>query len=63
MIDIYKLSTKEIYWLSSKIEEIFGVVKATVNNKKLVDIGWVKALSNQDLTCSSKIFHIWRSAQ
>jgi len=26
MIDIYNLNTIEIYWLSCKIEEIFGVV-------------------------------------
>ncbi|KAJ8420012.1 hypothetical protein Cgig2_028730 [Carnegiea gigantea] len=49
MIDIYKLSTIEICWLSSNIEEIFGVVKTAAK---------IEALSDQDLTCSSKISRI-----
>ncbi|KAJ8426819.1 hypothetical protein Cgig2_022600 [Carnegiea gigantea] len=51
IIDIYNLSTIEICWLSSKIKEIFGI-------EDLVDIDRVKALSDQDLTCSSEITHI-----
>ncbi|KAJ8430067.1 hypothetical protein Cgig2_028779 [Carnegiea gigantea] len=58
IIDIYNLNTIEICWLSSKIEEIFGVVKTVVKIEDLVDIDRVKALSNQDLTCSSEITHI-----
>jgi len=58
MIDIYNLSTIETCWLSSRIEEIFGVVETAVKIEELVGLDWVKALSNQDLTCSSKIVHI-----
>ncbi|KAJ8433130.1 hypothetical protein Cgig2_004868 [Carnegiea gigantea] len=58
MIDIYNLSTIEICWLSSKIEEIFGVVETVVKIEDLVDIDRVKALSDQDLTGSSEITHI-----
>ncbi|KAJ8424738.1 hypothetical protein Cgig2_027771 [Carnegiea gigantea] len=58
MIDIYKLSTIEICWLSSRIDEIFGVVETTMKIKELVDVNWIKALSDQDLTCSSEITYI-----
>ncbi|KAJ8424439.1 hypothetical protein Cgig2_003897 [Carnegiea gigantea] len=58
MIDIYNVSTIEICRLSSKIEEIFGVAETAVKIEDLVDIDWVKALSDQDLTCSSEITHI-----
>ncbi|KAJ8424630.1 hypothetical protein Cgig2_032810 [Carnegiea gigantea] len=58
MIDIYNLGTIEICWLSSKIEEIFGVAEVAVKIEDLVDIDRVKALSDQDLTCSSEITHI-----
>ncbi|KAJ8420265.1 hypothetical protein Cgig2_014313 [Carnegiea gigantea] len=58
MIDIYNFSIIEICWLSSKIEEIFGVVETAVKIKDLVDIDRVKALSDQDLTYSSEITHI-----
>ncbi|KAJ8425616.1 hypothetical protein Cgig2_005295 [Carnegiea gigantea] len=58
MIDIHNLGTIEICWLSSKIEEIFGVAEAAVKIEDLVDINRVKALSDQDLTCSSEITHI-----
>ncbi|KAJ8448608.1 LOW QUALITY PROTEIN: hypothetical protein Cgig2_010495 [Carnegiea gigantea] len=58
MIDIYKLSTIEICWLSSKVEEIFGVVEAAAKIEELVDVDRVKALSDQDLTCSSEIVRI-----
>ncbi|KAJ8422972.1 hypothetical protein Cgig2_025564 [Carnegiea gigantea] len=58
MIDICKLNTIEICWLSSKIEEIFGVVETTTKIKELVNVNRVKALSDQDLSCSSKIAHI-----
>ncbi|KAJ8434749.1 hypothetical protein Cgig2_001952 [Carnegiea gigantea] len=58
MIDIYNIGTIEICWLSSKIEEIFGVAEAAVKIEDLVDIDRVKALSDQDLTCSSEITHI-----
>ena len=58
MIDIYKLSAIEICWLSSKIEEIFGVVETAAKIKELVDIDRVKVLSDQDLTCCSKIAYI-----
>ncbi|KAJ8426579.1 hypothetical protein Cgig2_001248 [Carnegiea gigantea] len=57
MIDIYNLNTIEICWLSSKIEEIFGVTEAAVKIEDLVDIDRVEALSDQDLTCSSEITH------
>ena len=57
MIDIYKISTIEICWLSSKVEEIFGIVEAAAKIEELVDVDRVKALSDQDLTCS-KIAHI-----
>ena len=46
MINIHKLSTIEICWLSSKVEEIFGVVEAAVKLEELVDVDRVKALSN-----------------
>ena len=49
MVNIYKLSTMEIYWLSSKIEEIFGIVKTIVKIKETADIDRVKTLSDQDL--------------
>ena len=58
MIDIYKLSTIEICWLSSKVEEIFGAVEAVAKMEELVDDDRVKALSDQDLTCSSEIVRI-----
>ncbi|KAJ8420863.1 LOW QUALITY PROTEIN: hypothetical protein Cgig2_021279 [Carnegiea gigantea] len=38
MIDIYNLSTIEICWLSSKIEEIFGIVETAVKSKELLDV-------------------------
>ncbi|KAJ8432610.1 hypothetical protein Cgig2_032891 [Carnegiea gigantea] len=53
MIDVYNLNTIEICWLSSKIEEIFGVAESAVKIKDLV-----KALFDQDLTCSYEITHI-----
>ncbi|KAJ8420353.1 hypothetical protein Cgig2_004354 [Carnegiea gigantea] len=43
MISIYKLSTIEICWLSSKIKEIYGVVKTAAKIKELVDVDQVKA--------------------
>ncbi|KAJ8422719.1 hypothetical protein Cgig2_008304 [Carnegiea gigantea] len=58
MINIYKISTIEIYWLSSKIKEIFRIVETAAKIEELVDVDRVKALSNQDLTCSSEISHI-----
>jgi len=58
MIDTYKLSTIEIYWFSSKIEAIFGLVDTAVKIEELVDVDRVKALSDQDLTCYSEIAHI-----
>jgi len=58
MIDIFNLTTIEIYWLSSKIEEILGVVETTVKIEDLVDIDRIKALSDQDLSCSYEITHI-----
>ncbi|KAJ8422583.1 hypothetical protein Cgig2_007492 [Carnegiea gigantea] len=42
MIDIYKLSTIELCWISSKIEEIFGIVETVMKIKELVDVDWVK---------------------
>ncbi|KAJ8426816.1 hypothetical protein Cgig2_022597 [Carnegiea gigantea] len=42
MIDIYNLSTIEIYWLSSKIEEIFGVVETAAKIEELVDVTRLK---------------------
>ncbi|KAJ8428336.1 hypothetical protein Cgig2_006522 [Carnegiea gigantea] len=57
MIDIYKLSTIEIYWLSSKIEETFGVVETIVKIEELVDVDRVKALSSKDLICSLETAH------
>ena len=50
MIDTYKLSTIEIYWFSSKIEAIFGLVDTAVKIEELVDVDRVKALSDQDLS-------------
>ncbi|KAJ8432848.1 hypothetical protein Cgig2_024536 [Carnegiea gigantea] len=38
MIDICKLNTIEIFWLSSKIEEIFGVVETAAKIEELVDL-------------------------
>ncbi|KAJ8445648.1 hypothetical protein Cgig2_009049 [Carnegiea gigantea] len=58
VIDIYNLGTIEICWLSSKIEEIFGVAEAAVKIEDLVDIDRVKALSDQVHACSSEITHI-----
>ena len=48
----------EICWLSSKVEEIFGVVEAAAKIEELVDVDRVKALSDQDHTCSSEIVRI-----
>ncbi|KAJ8422982.1 hypothetical protein Cgig2_025007 [Carnegiea gigantea] len=45
MIDRYKL-------------KIFGVVEAASKIEELLDVDWIKALSNQDLTCFSEIAHI-----
>ncbi|KAJ8427404.1 LOW QUALITY PROTEIN: hypothetical protein Cgig2_030698 [Carnegiea gigantea] len=53
-----KLSTIEICYLSSKIKKIFGVVETSIKIEDLVDVDHVKVLSDQDLTCSSKIAHI-----
>ncbi|KAJ8430027.1 hypothetical protein Cgig2_010956 [Carnegiea gigantea] len=58
MIDIYKLWTIEICWLSSKIDEIFDVVETATKIEELVDVDRFKALSDQDLTCSFEIAHI-----
>ena len=58
MIDIYKLSTIEICWLSSKIEEIFGTVENAAKIEEFVDVDRVQALSDQSLICSSEIAHI-----
>ncbi|KAJ8444878.1 hypothetical protein Cgig2_029809 [Carnegiea gigantea] len=41
-----------------QIEEIFGVAETAVKIKDSMDIDGVKALSGQDLTCSSEITHI-----
>ncbi|KAJ8445919.1 LOW QUALITY PROTEIN: hypothetical protein Cgig2_009848 [Carnegiea gigantea] len=57
-IDIYKLSTMEICWLSSKIDEIFSIIESAVKIEELVDVDRVKGLFDQDLTCSSEIAHI-----
>jgi len=58
MTGIYKLSTIENCLLSSKTEEIFGVVETTTKIEELIDVDQVKSLSNQDFTCSSEITHI-----
>ncbi|KAJ8435382.1 hypothetical protein Cgig2_029753 [Carnegiea gigantea] len=58
IIDIYKLSTIEICWLSSKIEEIFSVVETVAKIEELVDVDRVNALFDQVLTCSFEIAHI-----
>jgi len=42
MIDIYKLSTIEISWLPSKVEEIFGVAETAAKIEELVDVDRVK---------------------
>ncbi|KAJ8436511.1 hypothetical protein Cgig2_003209 [Carnegiea gigantea] len=52
------LNTIEICWLSSKVEEIFGPVEAVAKMEESVDVDRVKALSDQDLTCSSEIVRI-----
>ncbi|KAJ8430745.1 hypothetical protein Cgig2_009636 [Carnegiea gigantea] len=44
--------------LSDSRARIFGVVETAVKIEDLVDIDLVKALSDQDLTCSSEITHI-----
>jgi len=44
--------------VSPKIDEIFGIVKTGVKIEELVDVDWVKVLSDQDLTCSSEVAHI-----
>ncbi|KAJ8429287.1 LOW QUALITY PROTEIN: hypothetical protein Cgig2_016325 [Carnegiea gigantea] len=56
LIDIYKLSTIGMCWLSSKIEEIFGIIEESV------DIDLVNALSDRDLTCSSKLNNLSNEA-
>ena len=58
MIYFCNLNTIEICQLSSKIEEIFGVVETAAKIEELVHVDWVKALSDQDLTCSSEIAYI-----
>ena len=58
MISVYKLSTIEIFWLSSKVEEIFDIVESVAHIEELVDFDRVKALSDQDLIYSSEIVHI-----
>jgi len=58
MIDIYKPSTIEICWLSSKIEEIFGTVENAAKIEEFVDVDRVQALSDQSLICSSEIARI-----
>ncbi|KAJ8420339.1 hypothetical protein Cgig2_023374 [Carnegiea gigantea] len=55
IIDIYNLSIIGICWLSSKIEEMFGVVETAGKIEKLADVDQAKVLSDQDLTCSSEI--------
>ncbi|KAJ8437732.1 hypothetical protein Cgig2_001079 [Carnegiea gigantea] len=47
-----------ICWLSSKMEEIFGVDEIAAKIEELVDVDRVKALSDQDLTCSFKNAYI-----
>ncbi|KAJ8435316.1 hypothetical protein Cgig2_026408 [Carnegiea gigantea] len=56
--NIYMLSTIEICWLSSMIEEIFGVVMTTAKIEELVNVDRVKALSCQDFNYSSQIAYI-----
>jgi len=58
MINIYKLSIIEIYWISCKIKEIFGVVEIVAKIEELADVDRVEVLSSRDLTCSSKIAHV-----
>jgi len=58
LIDVYKLSTIEICWLSSKIEAIFGIAESIAHIEESVDIDRVNILSAQDLSCSSEIAHI-----
>jgi len=58
MISIYKLSTMEIFGLSSKIEEIFDVVESVVHIEESVNVDRVKTLSNRDLIEYSEIVHI-----
>ncbi|KAJ8427556.1 LOW QUALITY PROTEIN: hypothetical protein Cgig2_003119 [Carnegiea gigantea] len=58
MIDIYKRRAIETCLFSSKIEDICGIVETAVKIEELMDVDLVKALSDQDLTCSSEIAHI-----
>jgi len=58
MIDIYKFSAIEICWLSSKIEEIFGIVESVAQIEESVDIDRINTLSDWDLTYSSEIIQI-----
>ena len=58
MIDIYKFSTIEICWLSTKIEEMFSIIKIIAQIEELMDVDRAKVLSKQDLTFSSEIAHI-----
>ena len=52
LINVYKLSTIEICWLSSKIEAIFGITESIAHIEESVDIDWVNILSTRDLSCS-----------
>jgi len=54
MIGIHKLSTIEIFCLSSKIEELCDVVESVMHIEEPVVVYWVKTLSDQDPTYSSE---------
>ncbi|KAJ8429141.1 hypothetical protein Cgig2_010007 [Carnegiea gigantea] len=56
IIDIYKLNTVEISWLSSKIKEVFSTAEIIAKAKEMVDDEHVKTSSEQ--THSSKIASI-----
>ncbi|KAJ8428157.1 hypothetical protein Cgig2_028032 [Carnegiea gigantea] len=47
-----------VYYAGLLGKEIFGIVETVVKIENSVDVDQVKALSNQDITCSSEIVHI-----
>ncbi|KAJ8422820.1 hypothetical protein Cgig2_027522 [Carnegiea gigantea] len=58
LVDGSHLSTVEISWLTSKVEEAFNAAKIVAKTEELVDIERLRLLSSQDSTYTSKIAHM-----
>ncbi|KAJ8442689.1 hypothetical protein Cgig2_001782 [Carnegiea gigantea] len=58
VVDNSQLSTVEISWLTSKVEEIFNAAEIIAKMEELVDIPQLHLLSSQNSVYDSEIVHI-----